>query len=347
MSTKAIGEAATGIGLALALALATAGAGSAADKAQAGAKSYKILAQIPAGDSFWDYATFVAAEHRLYVSREDGLTVLEAATGKVINPLIAGHQVHAIVPLSGGRALITNGADNKAVIFERATGRPLMEIPTGRKPDGAGLDPASGQLIIMDGTEEDAVFADPKTGKVLGRLPLGGEPGSPQFDGQGLAFSNIANKSEIAVIDMKAHKVLKRYPLPACEDASGLGLDQPSGVLLSTCAGLKAVATDSKTGRTLGTVPIGKYPDSIITDPKRHVFYVPTIAPGELTVVGLGTGGVPKVLARVPMAPGVHTGALDAAGGRLYLPAGKLSLAPGKRPAVEPGTFRILVVDVN
>ena len=334
-----------GLGLAAAL-LAITSAGMA--KSPAGkSKTYPIVAQISAGDSFWDYATYVPEEHRLYVSREDGLTVLDVDTGKVVNPLITGHQLHSIVPLAGGRALSTMGADNEAVIFERATGKRLLEIPTGRKPDGAGLDPATGQLIIMDGTDDDAVFADPKTGKVLGHLPLGGEPGSPVFDGHGLAFSNIADKSEIAVIDMARHKVLKRYPLPGCEDASGLGLDRASGVLLSTCAGLKAVATNSRTGDTLGTVPIGKYPDAIVTDPLRHVFYVPTIAPGELTVVGLGRGGVPKVLARVTVAPGVHTGALDARRGRLYLPAGDLRLVHGQRPTVAPGTFRIVVIDVN
>ncbi len=233
------------------------------------------------------------------------------------------------------------------MIFERATGKALIEIPTGHKPDGAGLDPATGQLIIMDGNDGDAVFADPKTGEVLAHLPLGGEPGTPMFDGAGLAFTNIADKSEIAVIDMAAHKVVKRYPLPQCEDASGLGLDHASGVLLSTCAGLKAVATDSRTGRILGTVPIGKYPDAIITDPLRHVFYVPTIAPGELTVVGLGKDNAPEALARVAVAPGVHTGALDAEGGRLYLPAGDLHLAHGQRPSVAAGTFRILVLDVT
>ncbi len=332
------------LGIMAALALS---APSQAAKPAAKAKTYPVVASIPAGDSFWDYATYVPAERRLYVSREDGLTVLEVDSGKVINPLIKGEQVHAIVPLSGGRALITNGASNKAVIFERRTGKPLKEIPTGKKPDGAGLDPKTGQLIIMDGTEEDAVFADPKTGAVLARLPMGGEPGSPVFDGHGLAFSNIANKSEIAVIDMAAHKVRARYPLPDCGDASGLGYDPSTGVLLSTCSGLKAVATDSKTGKSLGSVPIGKYPDSIITDPVRHVFYVPTISPGELTVVGQGPGGVPTMLSRTKVAAGVHTGALDAARGRLYLPAGELQLTAGKRPAVAPGTFRIMVIDVT
>ncbi|MFI4975249.1 MAG: YncE family protein [Caulobacterales bacterium] len=335
------------MGVALASVLVAMAGASSGAPATVAAKTYPVVGQIPAGDSFWDYATYIPAEHRLYVSREDGLTVYDSQSGQVTNPLIAGHQVHSIVPLSGGRALITNGADNTAVIFERATGKPLITIPTGRKPDGAGLDPKTGQLIIMDGTDDDAVFADPKTGKVLGHLPLGGEPGSPMFDGRGHAFSNIADHSEIAVIDMASHKVLKRYPLPDCADASGLGLDQASGVLLSTCAGLKAVATDSRTGKILGTVPIGKYPDAVVTDPLRHVFYVPTIAPGELTVVGLGKGGVPQVLAKVTVAPGVHTGALDAQNGRLYLPAGDLQLVRGQRPSVAPGTFRIMVIDVN
>src|SRR5258706_7418628 len=111
------------IGAGLGLALSLAGAAAAADKAAPAAKAYRIIAQYKAGDSFWDYATYVAADHNLYLSREDGLTVLDADSGKIVNPLLAAHQGHAIVPLSGGRALITNGADAKAVIFMRATGK--------------------------------------------------------------------------------------------------------------------------------------------------------------------------------------------------------------------------------
>jgi hypothetical protein len=47
------------------------------------------------------------------------------------------------------------------------------------------------------------------------------------------------------------------------------------------------------------------------------------------------------------MAFGVHTGALDAVAGRLYVPAGNLKIAPGARPTVTPGTFKIMVVDVS
>ncbi|MHB8529663.1 MAG: outer membrane protein assembly factor BamB family protein [Caulobacteraceae bacterium] len=336
------------------IAAALLGAASVAGAAAAPAKGHRfpVVDQIPAGDAFWDYAAFVpqdGAKGRLYVSREDGVTAIDAATGKVTVRLIAGKQVHAFVPLSGGRALITNGAANTAVILRRSDGKVLKTIATGVKPDGAGLDPATGRVLVMDGTSHDILFIDPASGAVLGKAATPGEPGSPVFDGRGLAFLNIADKSEIAVVDVKARKIAKYYPLADCGDASGIGLDRATGVILSTCNNFKALATDSRTGRSLGSVPIAKYPDAMIFDPVRHYFYVPCIIPGVLVVVGEKPGGAPYVVAQVPVAPGVHTGAVDAKAGRLYLPAGEIRIphVPGARPTVAPGTFKVMVVDVN
>ena len=47
------------------------------------------------------------------------------------------------------------------------------------------------------------------------------------------------------------------------------------------------------------------------------------------------------------MAGAREEGALDAPAGRLYLPAGNLKITPGARPTVEPGTFKIIIVDVS
>jgi DNA-binding beta-propeller fold protein YncE len=310
---------------------------------------FPVVAQIPAGDAFWDYAAFVPEDGRVYISREDGVTAIEVATGKVTRQLIAGKQVHAFVPLPKGRALITNGGADTAVILSRADGKVIRTIATGRKPDGAGLDPSTGEVLVMDGTSDDILFIDPASGAVLGKVATQGEPGGPVFDGHGLAFLNIADKSEIAVVDVKARRIVKTYPLPDCGDASGIGLDRATGVILSTCNNLKAVATDSKTGRSLGSVPISKYPDAIIFDPIRHYFYVPCVIPGVLVVVGEGPGRAPRVVASVPVALGVHTGAVDAKAGRLYLPAGDIRIphTPGARPTVAPGTFKVMVVDVD
>lgn len=309
---------------------------------------YAILRTFADGDAFWDYAAYDDSANTVYVARENGVTAVDLASGKVTDHLIGGSQVHAVVLLDGDRALVTNGALARATIFNRKTGAPLAQIPTGTKPDGAGLEPVTGTLVIMDGVSHDAVFANPKNAAVLGRLPLDGEPGSPVADGKGHVFSAIADHSEIALIDVGARKVVTQFPLPDCPDASGLALDRENGVLLVTCANKKALGVDAATGRILGSVPIAKYPDAIAFDPARKVFYVPCVV-GRLVVVAEGKDRAPMVKADVPMPFGVHTEALDVKDGLLFLPAGDIQIpkTAGARPTVAPGTFKVLVVNVK
>jgi DNA-binding beta-propeller fold protein YncE len=308
---------------------------------------YKIVQTIPGDDVFWDYATIVPEEHRLYLGREDGISVLDLATSKLTPVFVPGKQVHAIVLLPHGRALFTQGAVGLATVFDRASGKVIRDIDVGKKPDGAVRDPTTGEVIVLDGVLNEVIFVNPDSGAVLARIKMEGEPDSPVLDGHGRLLFNVTDKSETVVVDLKTRKVLKRYPLPDCQDASPLALDRARGVLLAGCANLKAVALSASTGRILGTAPIGKYPDVIMFDEQRRVFYAPTVIPGLLTVVGLRSSGAPEALANLPVAFGVHTGALDSASGRLYLPAGELKLAPGARPVVTPGTFKIFVVDVS
>jgi len=310
---------------------------------------YPIIRTIPDGDAFWDYAMVDASAKRLYVAREDGLTVVDLATGKVTPRFVDGKQVHAVVALSRGRALVTNGASDTATIFDRASGKILRTIATSKKPDGAVLDPSSGLVLIMTGVGDEAMFVNPDSGAVVGRIKLEGEPGSPVVDGQGRLYVNVTDHSEVNVIDIASRKLIRKYPLPKCDDASALALDKADGVLLAGCANTKAVAVRAATGKVLGEVAIAKYPDAIMYDAVRKVFYVPCVVPGTLDVVRLGKSGAPELAASAPAAFGVHTGALDAAGGRLYLPAGDIRIptVKGSRPTLAPGSFKILVIDVN
>jgi DNA-binding beta-propeller fold protein YncE len=332
-------------GLTLALALTLAAASARAADAP-GPGPYKVVQTIAGDDAFWDYATLVPEERRLYIAREDGISVLDLSTGKLTPVFVPGKQVHAIVPLPHGRALFTQGAVGLATVFDRATGKVIRDIDVGKKPDGAVRDPASGQVIVLDGVLNQAIFVDPEKGKVLARVQVEGEPDSPVLD-RGKLYFNVTDHSETVAVDLATRRVVARYKLPDCDDASPLALDRARDVFLAGCANLKAVALDARTGKVLGTAPIGKYPDVIMFDGSRRVFYVPTVIPGTLTVVGLGRNGAPEALASLPVAFGVHTGALDEAAGRLYLPAGNLRIQRGARLTVEPGTFKIMVVDVS
>ena len=308
---------------------------------------YTIVQTIPGDDAFWDYLTLIPEEHRLYVAREDGVSVLDLQTGKFTPVFVSGKQVHAIVPLPHGRALMAQGGVGLVTVFDRATGKIIRDIDIGKKPDGAVRDPVTGNVIVLDGTLDEVIFVDPDAGKVLDRIKVEGEPDSPLLDGKGRLYFNVTDKSETVVVDLATRKVVNRYPLPDCQDASPLSYDRERGILLAGCANLKVVALVARTGKVLGTAPIGKYPDVIMFDPLRRVFYAPTVIPGTLTVVGLDKSGAPKALATLTMAFGVHTGALDVEAGRLYVPAGDLHITPGARPTVTPGTFKIMVVDVS
>jgi DNA-binding beta-propeller fold protein YncE len=321
----------------------------AADDGSKKSASYPIVKVYSDGDAFWDHGTFDESAKRLYLGRENGITTIDVATGKLTERLVSGSQVHRIVLLANGLALATEGGNADAIVFKRDTGAIVTRIPTGKKPDAAVLDPATNTVVIMDGISQDAVFVDATSLKVLGKLQFDGEPESPVPDGKGHVFSPVADKSKINLIDVKTRKILKSYPLPGCEDASGMDIDPATGVLLVSCANLKALTLKADTGAVLGSVTIDKYPDGIVFDPVRRAFYVPCFIPGALDVVVEGRNGAPERTASVPIGAGAHTEGLDVEGGKLYVPAGQI-IMPKKadgRPGVVHGSFKIYVVDVT
>src|SRR5882762_2040945 len=127
---------------------------------ESGTANIKVIANIPGGDGFWDYAVFDGAQRRLFVGREDGVMALDVDTRKVIDRLVPGQRVHSIVLLPKGRALSTNGLSNTATLFDRASGKILAQIPTGKKPDSALLDPVSGFVLVMDGDDQDITLIE-------------------------------------------------------------------------------------------------------------------------------------------------------------------------------------------
>src|SRR5579872_1263684 len=111
--------------------------------ASAATKPYPIVKVYSDGDAFWDHGTFDESAKRLYLGRENGITTIDAATGKLTEQLLTGTQVHKIVLIPGNRAIATEGGAADAIVFERGSGKIVTKIPTGKKPDAATLDPVT------------------------------------------------------------------------------------------------------------------------------------------------------------------------------------------------------------
>jgi DNA-binding beta-propeller fold protein YncE len=304
-----------------------------------------VIGTIPGPDGGWDLAAIDPETRRLYVAHGDSVMAVDLDSLKVNPKFVEGQRLHAVLPLPDGKALSTNGGNNTATIFEAATGKTIASVPTGQNPDAAIFDTASGLALILNGKSGDVTLIDPKTGTSPGRIAIGGKLELPAIDGQGRAYINIEDTAEIAVVDIAGRKVVTRYPLPGCEEPSGLALDPASGMLVTSCANGKALVLNAKDGKVVTTLTIGLRPDTVIFDPSRKVFFIPC-GEGSLAVIGEKAGAAPIVIATIPTANGARTGALDAKTGRLYLPTADFEEPkPGeRRHPVIPGTFRILIV---
>jgi DNA-binding beta-propeller fold protein YncE len=153
---------------------------------------------------------------------------------------------------------------------------------------------------------------------------------------------NVVDKNEVAVLDTRSRKLIRRFELEGCEGPTGIALDPSAHQIVSACANGVAIVS-ALDGRKVAALPIGKGADGAAFDPKRRVILIPGGRDGNIAVLRLGTR--PSVIANVTTAVSARTIAVDPSSGRAYLPAATLhGAAAGERPKPVPGTFRILVV---
>jgi DNA-binding beta-propeller fold protein YncE len=325
-------------------ALAMAGVALAAQAPNAHAASYAVTDKIKIGDGGFDYASFEPTHRRLYISRVGGVLALDVDTKTLTERLTPAQRTHESLPLDDGQSLlITDSGTSSAHVVDALSGKPLAEIPAGKKPDAALLDPASGLVLVMNGQSGDATLVDPKTRTGVGSIPIGGTLEFAAADGAGKVFVNIEDKGEIAVIDTKSRAVVGHYAMKGCEEPSGLAYAPNSGLLISSCQNKVAKVLKAATGEEVASLAIGAGPDAVIYDAARNLAFIPCGRDGVLEVLDTSGPNV-SVVQTVKTQPGARTGAVDPKTGAVYLPTAAYTLSAQGRPTPTPGTFAILVV---
>jgi DNA-binding beta-propeller fold protein YncE len=309
------------------------------------AKPLGIVQRIAGPDGGWDLLSVDANHRRLLVARSDGVMAVDLATGAVTPRFVPGARLHAVLAVPGsGLGLATSGQADAAILFDTGSGAVRAEVPTGANPDAAIYDPASRLVWVMNAKDGTASVIDPRAAKVVATVMIGGGLELPALDGRGHLFVNVEDKNELAEIDLKTRRVMRRIALTGCDSPTGLAY-LPSGYLLSACANKVATLVRASTGKLEGTLAIGARPDGAFYDPVRRRAYVPAGGEGNLTVID-ARGPRPRVVATVPTQTGARTGAVDPATGRVYRPTARFGppAAPGQRGKMVPGSFEILVI---
>jgi DNA-binding beta-propeller fold protein YncE len=308
------------------------------------------------GEGRWDYLTVDPAAKLLYVPRSTHTQIIRADTGKVVGDLKDTAGVHgvAIVP-ELGRGFTSNGRGNNVTVFDLKTMQPLGNVPTGLNPDAIIYDPASKRVIAFNGRSNDATVivpdGDPAAKEtVSATIPLGGKPESAASDGAGHVYVNLEDKSSIAAIDTKTMKVIATWKIEGGEEPSGLALDAAHHRLFSGCGGNQVMAVlDAETGKTLGTLPIGKNVDFCTFDPGTGEAFA-SCGDGTLTVAKETAAGKFEAVQVVRTPQGARTMGLDPTTHTLYLPTAEFEKPAGGggggrgRPQAMPNSFMIVVV---
>jgi DNA-binding beta-propeller fold protein YncE len=317
------------------------------------AQSYHIVDHWKVGgQGGWDYLLSDDAAHRLYITHNARVEVLDTDTGKLLGAVTGLKSTHGVTLNPDGKTgYISDGAGNAIVVFNRADFSVQATVPAGTNPDGIVYEPTTKTVWAFNGRSKNASVMNTSTNTVDATVPLPGKPEFPQSDGHGSVFVNIEDKNSIVKLDAASRKVVATWPLEGCESPSGMAIDRSKHRLFSVCDGGKMVIVDYETGKLLGLAAIGDSPDAAGFDPKHGVAFSSNGGgDGTLSVVDTSKAGFPTVQT-LKTAKGARTMTLDSLTGRVYLVTAQFgptpaasATAPRPRPTVVPDSFEVIVV---
>lgn len=231
-------------------------------------------------------------------------------------------------------------------MFNRNTGEVIAKIPTGDEPDGALFDAHTGLVFVMNGASEDVTVINLAERKVVKTIPMGGKPEAAVSDNKGRVYINIEDTAEIVVLELASLNVLNRYKLPGCHEPTGIAYDDVSGLLISACHNGTVKLIEANTGADRGSLTIGQDADGAIFDRVRRLVYIPCFD-GTLSIFSLDDSGKGEIVQVIETQIGARTIGLDAASGKLYLPATDYTFEQEGKKTRVPGTFKVLVIAKN
>jgi DNA-binding beta-propeller fold protein YncE len=314
--------------------------------------SYKFLKEIPiGGEGGWDYLAVDQYARRLYVTHATKVVVIDIDKNEVVGEIADTPGVHGFAIASTlNRGFSSNGRENKASIVDLKTLKTLSKVETGANPDAILYVPSKEEVYTFNGRGNSATVFEAMTGNVVATIPLPGKPEFAVFQTRtARIYNNLEDKSQVAVIDSKEHKVLETWPTAPGEEPSGLAIDGKHQRLFVGCGNKLMVMMDAANGKVVASVPIGQGVDATKFDSGTDLAFC-SCGDGTVTIAHEAAPDKLTVVQTLKTEPRARTMALDPKTHRIYLASAKFgppSEQPSggrkARPSVVPGSFKVLV----
>lgn len=305
------------------------------------------------GAGGWDYLAVDSAGRRLFVTRTDRVSAIDLTTGKVLAEMPGLNRGHGVAfDYADGVGFATSGEDSTVVKFDLRTLKEIGRTTAAVDADAIVFDKATRRVFTFNGDAGTASVIDPKGPTRVANIDLGGKPEFAVDDEHGTIYVNIADKGQIAAIDVRRMRVVRRWSIAPCEDPSGLAIDRASHRLFSVCGNKRMTVSDAVHARVVATVPIGSGVDAAAFDPvSRNAFA--SNGDGTMTVVHEDAPNRFHVVGTVRTMAGARTMTIDPLTHRLYtlgaaygaVPQVATRENPRRRAPIVPNSATILVIE--
>lgn len=281
------------------------------------------VARVPlSGPSVrFDYASLDPGSNRLYIAHMDAnqLLVFDIVQRKIVKTLSAPgvHGVIAVPQLDRVFASATNA--RQVLTINATTDAVVARAPAGQYPDGLAYDPVERHVFVSDesGGVETVLNA---RGQRIATIALGGGAGNVQYDaGSGHVLVDVQTRDDVAVIDPKTNRIVRRVAMPGCNNDHGLYVDSTRRLAFVACDQNATLLTlDLRTMTVTGHASVGNAPDVLAFDTSLRRLYVASES-GVVAVFAERGHGLQK-LGQAFLAVEAHTVAVDPRTHLVYFP---------------------------
>jgi DNA-binding beta-propeller fold protein YncE len=314
-------------------------------------KKYSFGAAEGSTREYFDYITVDSAARRVYLSHGTEIKVLDADSGAVVGNITGLKQDHGVaLAHEFGRGFITDGAQEKVIIFDLASLKVIGEAKADKDADSIVYDPASKRVFAMNGDPHSSTVVDAKTGSLVGTIELGGQPEFAAADGAGTVYVNIENTNELVGIDSQTLKIKSRWPVAPAGTPTALAMDVKHKRLFSSGRNPQMlVVMDAGSGKVIQSFPISSGADAAVYEPETGLVFVST-REGMVHIFHEDSPDKFSEVETVKTEFGAKTMGLDTKTHNIFVDTADFGEPPAptaERPhpprAAVPGTFRVLV----
>jgi DNA-binding beta-propeller fold protein YncE len=297
--------------------------GGSAVHAAGGSLPLKPVARValPGPSVRFDYTSLDPGTNKLYIAHMDAsrLLVFNVRTRRLITSIPAPGVHGVLVVPQVGRVYASATDAHEVLTLDARTDRIIASAPAGEYPDGLAYDPVERRVFVSD--ESGGVETVLNTGgHRVATIALGGEAGNVQYDsGSGNVLVDVQTRNDIAVIDPRTNRVVRRVSLSGCSHDHGLLVDASRRLAFVACDGnAKLLTLDLRSMKVTGSASVGGSPDVLAFDTALRRLYVAAES-GEVAVFAEHAHGLTK-LGQALLAPYAHTVAVDPRTHLVYFP---------------------------